>query len=629
LSACADCGRQEQIISSPDSVDFFWVAAVSLVRGLQMTEKTQKIVRGMCVLGAAVLLSGAPVQAELQSGGTLLVPGTIMGAPVTAKAEAKSVAQVNAAKEAAKTQTSSLADLASADVLEITDAPLPADIKSETAPQIISPVAQAAKPEEAKPTEEVAAAPASSIEPAAQEVKSVVPPVALGSGTVIGNPVYAKGDAKRAKPAPVAIASAEPVTPPVVAKVEAPAPVAAPASAPAPEVAKVADVAEPVVAPAPEVAAPAAPVAKMVSVENELKRLAPAKYRLVYASNVDKSAKVPQASGKNWQESVNAVAQSAGLRIEDSNGLMFISKSMTTSADYKAAGIAPAPAAKVEAVAAAEAEVVQPAAPEVVIAKTDEPVVAPVVAAPEVALAASDDSDDEVPVTVAASEVADSASDNEPGFFGRLFADIGSWFSDDEAATPKAVADEAPVAIAQSDVSSVAEPMGESVAVEQASAPVVTETTVVAAAPVQETVAAVEPAAGVSAPASAVVAEPGVAVVPSPDMVAHAGSNFMPRSGDKPVAQETVWRAEQGQTLLQVMRAWSEKAGVQLYWDSKYDYPLQASVTLTGSYENAVRSLLQGFENAAPQPIARLHRQGNSGNKVLIIRNRGNIYGVR
>jgi cytoskeletal protein RodZ len=179
-----------------------------------MTEKTQKIVRGMCVLGAAVLLSGAPVQAELQSGGTLLVPGTIMGAPVTAKAEAKSVAQVNAAKEAAKTQTSSLADLASADVLEITDAPLPADIKSETAPQIISPVAQAAKPEEAKPTEEVAAAPASSIEPAAQEVKSVVPPVALGSGTVIGNPVYAKGDAKRAKPAPVAIASAEPVTPP-------------------------------------------------------------------------------------------------------------------------------------------------------------------------------------------------------------------------------------------------------------------------------------------------------------------------------------------------------------------------------------------------------------------------------
>jgi hypothetical protein len=567
-----------------------------------MTEKTQKIVRGMCVLGAAVLLSGAPVQAELQSGGTLLVPGTIMGAPVTAKAEAKSVAQVNAAKEAAKTQTSSLADLASADVLEITDAPLPADIKSETAPQIISPVAQAAKPEEAKPTEEVAAAPASSIEPAAQEVKSVVPPVALGSGTVIGNPVYAKGDAKRAKPAPVAIASAEPVTPPVVAKVEAPA---------------------------PEVAAPAAPVAKMVSVENELKRLVPAKYRLVYASNVDKSAKVPQASGKNWQESVNAVAQSAGLRIEDSNGLMFISKSMTTSADYKAAGIAPAPAAKVEAVAAAEAEVVQPAAPEVVIAKTDEPVVAPVVAAPEVALAASDDSDDEVPVTVAASEVADSASDNEPGFFGRLFADIGSWFSDDEAATPKAVADEAPVAIAQSDVSSVAEPMGESVAVEQASAPVVTETTVVAAAPVQETVAAVEPAAGVSAPASAVVAEPGVAVVPSPDMVAHAGSNFMPRSGDKPVAQETVWRAEQGQTLLQVMRAWSEKAGVQLYWDSKYDYPLQASVTLTGSYENAVRSLLQGFENAAPQPIARLHRQGNSGNKVLIIRNRGNIYGVR
>lgn len=590
-----------------------------------MTEKTQKIARGMCVLGTAVLLSGAPVHAELQSGGTLLVPGTIMGAPVTAKAEAKSAAQVEAAQQAAKSQTSSLADLASADVLEITDAPLPADIKSEAAPQVIAPIAQAPKAEEVKPVE-VAAAPAAESAPATQqqeEVKSVVPPVALGNGTVIGNPVYAKGDAKRAKPAPVVAAPAEPM----VAKVEAPAPAApAPEVAPevAPELAKVAEVAKP----AAVEAKPAAPAAKMVSLESELKRLAPAKYRLVYASNVDKSAKVPQASGKNWQESVNAVAQSAGLRIEDSNGLMFVSKSMTTSADYKAAGIAPAAPVQAEAPA------------EIVVAKTEQPAVAaepavmpePVVAAPEVALASADEPVAETAdsAAVVAAATTDTVEDEEPGFFGRLFADIGSWFGGDESVASTAEAEEAPVAVAQADAAPVAEP-----GVEQASAPVEAETTMVAAAPKTEAVAAVEPAAGVvvapevmPAP-SAKVEQPVAAPVPSPDMVAYAGSNFKPRADDKPVAQETVWRAEQGQTLLQVIRAWSEKAGVQLYWDSKYDYPLQASVTLTGSYENAVRSLLQGFENAAPQPIARLHRQGNSGNKVLIIRNRGNIYGVR
>lgn len=586
-----------------------------------MTEKTQKIARGMCVLGTAVLLSGAPVHAELQSGGTLLVPGTIMGAPVTTKAEAKSAAQVEAAQQAAKSQTSSLADLASADVLEITDAPLPTDIKSEAAPQVIAPVVQAPKAEEVKPVE-VAAAPAAEPAPAAQQqedVKSVVPPVALGNGTVIGNPVYAKGDAKRAKSAPVVAAPAEPM----VAKVEAPAP-AAPAPEVAPEVAKVAEVAKP----AAVEAKPAAPAVKMVSLESELKRLAPAKYRLVYASNVDKSAKVPQASGKNWQESVNAVAQSAGLRIEDSNGLMFVSKSMTTSADYKAAGIAPAAPVQAEAPA------------EIVVAKTEQPAVAaepavvpePVVAAPEVALASADEPVAETAdsAAVVAAATTDTVEDEEPGFFGRLFADIGSWFGGDESAASTVEAEEAPVAMAQADAAPVAEPV-----VEQASAPVEAETTMVAAAPKTEAVAAVDPAAGVvvapeAMPApSAKVEQPVAAPVPSPDMVAYAGSNFKPRANDKPVAQETVWRAEQGQTLLQVIRAWSEKAGVQLYWDSKYDYPLQASVTLTGSYENAVRSLLQGFENAAPQPIARLHRQGNSGNKVLIIRNRGNIYGVR
>lgn len=588
-----------------------------------MTEKTQKIARGMCVLGTAVLLSGAPVHAELQSGGTLLVPGTIMGAPVTAKAEAKSAAQVEAAQQAAKTQTSSLADLASADVLEITDAPLPTDIKSEAAPQVIAPVVQAPKAEEVKLVE-VAAAPAAESAPATEEVRSVVPPVALGNGTVIGNPVYAKGDAKRAKPAPVVAAPAEV---PMVAKVEAPAPVLAPApvSAPAPEVAKVAEAAKPA---AVVEAKPAVPAVKMVSLESELKRLAPAKYRLVYASNVDKSAKVPQATGKNWQESVNAVAQSAGLRIEDSNGLMFVSKSMTTSADYKAAGVSPAAPVKAEA------------ATEVVVAKAEQPAVAaesavpePVVAAPEVALASADEpvaeTADSAAVVAAASTDAVVEND-EPGFFGRLFADIGSWFGGDESATSKVEANEAPVAVAQANAAPAAEPV-----VEQASAPVEAETTMVAATPKTEAVAAVEPAAGVvpvpaSMPAPAAKVEQSIAApVPSPDMVAYAGSNFKPRADDKPVAQETVWRAEQGQTLLQVIRAWSEKAGVQLYWDSKYDYPLQASVTLTGSYEHAVRSLLQGFENAAPQPVARLHRQGNSGNKVLIIRNRGNIYGVR
>ena len=87
------------------------------------------------------------------------------------------------------------------------------------------------------------------------------------------------------------------------------------------------------------------------------------------------------------------------------------------------------------------------------------------------------------------------------------------------------------------------------------------------------------------------------------------------------------WSVEAGTMLRETLEAWCRRAGVELYWSSEYDFPIRASATLTGSFEEAVRDLLTGFEGARPQPFGRLHVNPAAGQTLLIISVRGNDYG--
>ncbi len=85
-----------------------------------------------------------------------------------------------------------------------------------------------------------------------------------------------------------------------------------------------------------------------------------------------------------------------------------------------------------------------------------------------------------------------------------------------------------------------------------------------------------------------------------------------------------LWTAEKGATLRQILTDWCRKNRVDLSWQAEYDYPLQASVSLSGSFEDAVRSLLGGFQNAKPQPVGQLHKNEAANQTALIIQTRGN-----
>ena len=91
-------------------------------------------------------------------------------------------------------------------------------------------------------------------------------------------------------------------------------------------------------------------------------------------------------------------------------------------------------------------------------------------------------------------------------------------------------------------------------------------------------------------------------------------------------AVSEVWTANRGDMLRKVLENWARRANVEINWMAEYDYPLQASLNLTGSFEEAVRNLLAGFQEAQPQPVATLHKSTTAGQTVLIVEARGNNY---
>jgi len=123
---------------------------------------------------------------------------------------------------------------------------------------------------------------------------------------------------------------------------------------------------------------------------------------------------------------------------------------------------------------------------------------------------------------------------------------------------------------------------------------------------------------------------PVEATAPSPSTVVSAApASFLPHMAETPsftVHSADGWSADRGETLRKVLADWSRRSGTELQWLAEYDYPIEASAHFSGSYEDAVRNLLAGFENARPQPIGELHANPTAGQTVLVVQARGNSY---
>lgn len=83
-----------------------------------------------------------------------------------------------------------------------------------------------------------------------------------------------------------------------------------------------------------------------------------------------------------------------------------------------------------------------------------------------------------------------------------------------------------------------------------------------------------------------------------------------------------LWTAPTNATLRRVIDTWSAEAGVEVHWTAEYDYPLQAPVSIQGTYPEAIKLLLDGFHEAQPRPVARLHPNLPDGPAVLVVETR-------
>jgi hypothetical protein len=120
--------------------------------------------------------------------------------------------------------------------------------------------------------------------------------------------------------------------------------------------------------------------------------------------------------------------------------------------------------------------------------------------------------------------------------------------------------------------------------------------------------------APVATPVTAATA-PAVYTGIAPVMATPVAHTFNPNAS-------TTWTAPRNSTLRGILENWSRRAGVELYWASEYDYPVQTAVSISGTFEQAVQTLLKGLNESRPRPLGRLHPNLPNGPAVLVIETR-------
>lgn len=111
-------------------------------------------------------------------------------------------------------------------------------------------------------------------------------------------------------------------------------------------------------------------------------------------------------------------------------------------------------------------------------------------------------------------------------------------------------------------------------------------------------------------------------ITPTAGQPVFAAPPPQPVSRTVPKVTRGTWTADKDTSLRNVLEIWTAQAGAELFWSSDYDFPLAGDVNISGTFEEAVETLLRGFSEATPKPIARLHPNLPHGPAVLVVETR-------
>ena len=328
--------------------------------------------------------------------------------------------------------------------------------------------------------------------------------------------------------------------------------------------------------------APAGPFAEAVGFGSDiplalaLGQIVPAEYAYSFASNVNPGLKISWNGGKPWNEVLNEALQPHDLRADVVGTAVIVRSGATAKTNPMA---------------------------EPIVEETSESTPTPAGAEP---LSAS---------SVDTPAKGEGTANNYPrrtppkGFFGSVF-------------TPDhAKGNQAP-----------RPPEDKAVLIENEVSP---EEMVEPAAPAAEKAASLAPAA------PAVAAPLPVEPTPlRPQKISYADESVRDSSDsvlqDRPVTQNasietkgpvldpfqvSFWQADSNRNLREVLTEWAEKAGVEVIWDSGYDYKLPTSLSLHGTFPEAVTKVFGLYGTTEPRPQGKLHPNLPKGPSVLLVEN--------
>lgn len=79
------------------------------------------------------------------------------------------------------------------------------------------------------------------------------------------------------------------------------------------------------------------------------------------------------------------------------------------------------------------------------------------------------------------------------------------------------------------------------------------------------------------------------------------------------------WSAAPGANIQTTLDQWSSQAGVAIVWQSYMDFAVKQPLNVSGSYEQAVQSLLDQFNNDSRRPVGQLNTDPATGAKTLLM----------
>lgn len=82
---------------------------------------------------------------------------------------------------------------------------------------------------------------------------------------------------------------------------------------------------------------------------------------------------------------------------------------------------------------------------------------------------------------------------------------------------------------------------------------------------------------------------------PTKSEVSLSARTLRPLSQSPVKPDQQLWDSYAGESLQALVASWSAQVGYQMVWDVPYDYKIEASFTLNGTFEQAITQLFNAF----------------------------------